>query len=131
MSGAPAPHDLPRVTLAAIRLVNGTLALFAPKMLMTRLGVDVRTSPAVVYGMRMFGVRTLLIGVDMLSSDTDVRERAVRAAPVIHGSDTISAAIAGMRGDLPRRSALTATALSAVNLVLAVMARKAQRVTRP
>lgn len=97
-------------------------------MLMKRLGVDAQNSPAVVYGLRMFGVRTVLIGLDLMSADPDARAHAVRAAPVIHGSDTLAAALAGIQGDLPRRAAVMATAISGINFVLAVMARReAQR----
>jgi hypothetical protein len=48
-------------------------------------------------------------------------------APLIHGSDTASAAVAGLRGDLPRRAAVVATAISGANLVLALLAWRAQR----
>ena len=120
--------DLPRVVLAGVRLVNGAGALVAPKALMQRLGVDAQASPAVVYGLRMFGIRTVLISLDLMSKDPDVRAHAVRAAPIIHGTDALAAAFAGIRGDLPRRAALTATAISAINFVLAM---KAQREVQP
>src|SRR5262249_19613026 len=96
--------DLPRMVLAGGRLGNGTSALLVPKVLMKRLGVDAQASPAVVYGLRMFGIRTVLIGLDLISADADVRARAVRVAPLVHGADTLSAAFAGIRGDLPRRA---------------------------
>lgn len=72
----------------------------------------------------MFGIRTVLIGLDLLSSDDKVRERAVRVAPLIHCSDTIGAVVAGVHGDLPKRSAVLATAISVINVVLSVLARR-------
>jgi hypothetical protein len=120
-----APGMLPRVTLALIRVGNGGLALIAPKLLLTRLGVDAESNPAAVYGLRMFGIRTVLIGLDLLSSDQDARDRAVRMGPLIHGSDTVGAVVAGVHGDLPKRSAAMATAISALNVVLSVLARRA------
>ena len=122
-----AMHHFPRVALGTIRLVNGASALVAPKMLMNRLGVDAANNPAAVYGLRMFGIRTVLIGLDLLRADEDVRARAVRLAPLIHGCDTASAVVAGVRGDLPRRAAVLATAISGVNVVLALQAWRAQR----
>lgn len=119
--------DIPRVALGVIRIVNGASALVAPKGLMRRLGVDAEADRAAVYGLRMFGVRTVLIGFDLLSSDDDVRRRAVALAPVIHGSDTTCAAVAGVQGDLPKRAAALATLVSAFNLALAVLAWKDQR----
>jgi hypothetical protein len=145
-SGAPAPghepdgidgaamiapprstREVPWVALGAIRVVNGALALVAPKTLMTRLGVDAANNRAAVYGLRMFGIRTMLIGLDLLTGDEEVRGRTVRRAPLIHGCDTASAVVAGLRGDLPRRAAVLATAISGINLVLALLAWRAQR----
>lgn len=122
-----ARHHLPRVALGTIRVVNGASALVAPKTLMNRLGVDAASNPAAVYGLRMFGIRTVLIGLDLLRPDEEVRARAVRLAPLIHGCDTASAVVAGVRGDLPRRAALLATAISGANVVLALLAWRAQR----
>ena len=48
--------------LALIRLVNGGLALVAPRWLARRLGVDPTAQPAMLYALRMFGIRTVLIG---------------------------------------------------------------------
>ena len=126
-ASSPMLSRLPRVALSGIRMVNGTVALIAPKLLLTRLGVDAANNRAAVYGLRMFGIRTVLIGLDLLSSDPDARARAVRVAPLIHGSDTAGAIVAGLHGDLPKRAAALATAISGVNLVLAVLARRAAR----
>ena len=122
-----ATHHFPRVALGTIRVVNGASALVAPKLLMNRLGVDAANNPAAVYGLRMFGIRTVLIGLDLLRPDEAVRARAVRLAPLIHGCDTASAVVAGVRGDLPRRAALLATAISGANVALALLAWRAQR----
>ena len=78
-----------------------------------------------VYPFRMFGIRTILIGADLFATDPAVRRHAVRAAVVVHASDTLSAFMAGRSGALPRRAARTATAISAVNLVLALVANRA------
>jgi len=43
---------------------------------------------------------------------------------VIHAADTISAAAAGVRGDLPRRAATMTTLLSAGNTVLAIISTR-------
>jgi hypothetical protein len=51
----------------------------------------------------------------------------VRAAPLIHASDTISAWAAGKLGVLPPKAAKTATTISAVNFVLALLAKSGSR----
>jgi hypothetical protein len=75
----------------------------------------------------MFGVRTVLIGLDLLSSDPNVRRHAQRVALLVHASDTVSAAAAGLSKQLPARSAVFATGVSAVNVVLAALARPDRR----
>jgi hypothetical protein len=112
--------DLARVTLAGIRIFNGATALLAPERLNRRLGLDETAD----YPWRMFGIRTVLIGVDLLSSDREVRRHAQRAALLVHVSDTVSAAKAGFTKAISPRAAATATAISAVNVGLAWLASR-------
>jgi hypothetical protein len=110
-----------RLTLAGIMLFNGGVALVAPGLLARRLGVNPKTSPALLYVFRMFGVRTVLIVLDLLR-EGPARDKALRAAPFVHASDTTAAALAGL-GGLEKRSAVTIVAVSAVNTILALLAR--------
>ena len=108
-------------TLAVVRLVNGALALLAPAVLVKRTSRDpVTTEP--FYAFRMFGVRTVLLGADLLLQKGAQLDRARTEALIIHGSDTICAVIGGLRGDLPPRAAKLVTAISATNTLLAVTA---------
>ena len=115
-----------RQVLAAIRLVNGALALFAPRFLIRRLGTDPDRDPSAVYPFRMFGVRTLLIGADLLLLTGEESRRATRLAVVIHATDTASAATCLVKGYLPRKAGIVATAISSLNTVLAVIAARAE-----
>jgi hypothetical protein len=116
-------HDYARVTLAVIRLFNGVAALFVPATLARRLGVDPLANPAALYALRLFGVRTVLIGAQLLLRDGGLRAHSLRVAPVVHALDATAALIAGDRGQLPRRAATTAALISTVNTVLAVVAQ--------
>jgi hypothetical protein len=60
---------------------------------------------------RTVGIRTVLIGIDLLRSEGPGREKALRDAPRIHACDTTAAVLAGM-GGLRRRSAVTIVAIS-------------------
>jgi hypothetical protein len=122
-AGPPADR-LAGTILAAVRLVNGTAGLLAPELLLRRLGADATTGRFGIYPFRMFGIRTILIGADLLVLRGAEHRRAVRRAVLIHASDTISAALAGYRGDLPRKAAVATTAISGVNTVLAVIAAR-------
>ena len=117
-------QDSARVTLAGIRIFNGTAGLLAPRLLARRLDVDGAAAAPMAYPFRMFGIRTILIGADLLARDPAVRRHAARAAVVVHLSDTVSAFVAGTSGALPRRAAKATIAISAVNVVLALLANR-------
>jgi hypothetical protein len=115
---------LARRILAGVRLFNGAAGLLAPEFLLRRLGTDPTRDRSGIYPFRMFGIRTLLIGCDLLLLRGDELRRASRLAVVIHASDTVSAVLAGVRGDLPRKAAVATTLISAGNTCLAVAATR-------
>jgi hypothetical protein len=112
-----------RRALAVVRVVNGALGLFAPRFLLRRLGAGPQDTVG-VYPFRMFGIRTVVIGAELLLAEGEERRRVTRLAVLIHGTDTLSALTAGLRGDVPRRAAVVTTLISAGNTVLAVAAIK-------
>ena len=117
-------HDYARIGLAGIRVLNGTLGLVWPMVLARRFAdTPGRAAPA-IYPLRMFGVRTVVIGVDLLLRDSEVREHSLRLAPFIHASDALAAVSAGWSGQLPRRTAALAAGISSLNLALAVAANR-------
>ena len=114
-------RDYARILLAGIRLFNGAAALFAPKLLARQFGDN--PNHAVVYALRLFGVRTIIVGVELLAPDEELRASALRYAIPIHASDTVSAALAGIQGQLPARTSIMLTAISGVNTALAILAQ--------
>ena len=116
-----------RYALGTIRLVNGTVGLLAPQVLIRQLGGDPASSPAAVYAFRLFGVRTVLLGADLLLGSGEQLDRAVRRAPLVHASDTATAALLATSGRLPGRAGRMVTAISAVNTVLSVLAQRDRR----
>jgi len=112
-----------RRLLATIRIVNGAAALLVPAQLARRLGTDPVEHPAVLYALRMFGVRTVLIGRDLWNDEP----HAVRVAPLVHATDTAAAALAAATGRIPRRTGALITAISAFNTVLALLVRRSSR----
>jgi hypothetical protein len=124
MATKPAsPRSASVYALAGIRLFNGATGLFAPDLLIRRLDPGREPpSPAAVYAFRLFGIRTVLLGLDLLTDRGDRLRENLREGVLIHGSDTATAASLGLGGRLPPRTAALTTLISAVNTVLAATA---------
>jgi hypothetical protein len=91
------------------------------------VGDAARATLAAVHALRMFGIRTVLIALDLMSRDPAVRRHALRFSVLIHATDTVSAAMAGLNGQLPPKAAKLATGVSAANVVLALLASRKVR----
>ena len=57
---------LARYLLGAIRITVGSASLFVPVQFGRSLGIDPEENPAAIYILRLFGVRTLVIGAQLL-----------------------------------------------------------------
>lgn len=111
-----------RYVLGVVRLVNGAGTLLVTRQFGKRLGVDVDASPALYYAFRLFGIRTVYSGAELLVGRGDHLRNAIALAPIFHISDTISAVLALRGGQLPKKSAQTAVAISSFNVLLSLLA---------
>jgi hypothetical protein len=111
-----------RYALAAIRIANGLLALVAPSLIIKRFGEDPDKDAAAIYGLRLFGVRTVLIGADLITEHGQPLQHTISQAVIIHASDTVTAATLGTSGRLRPQMAVPITLISALNTALAVAA---------
>jgi hypothetical protein len=114
-------------TLAGIRLANGVLGLLAPQVLIRRLGTDPEVEASAVYPFRLFGIRNIVLGVDLLTTNDAESRRASTASVIIHGTDLASAVLSGLRGDIPPKSARIITIISGTNTALALISWIARR----
>jgi hypothetical protein len=120
-----------RYALGGIRIVNGALGLLAPSVIQRRFGDNAPASnPAAIYGLRLFGIRTVFLGVDLLRAPGPVLDRALRAAPVIHASDTATVLALRLGKQLSPELARPLLLISGTNTVLAVTAFLASRWNR-
>ena len=110
-----------RILLACIRLLMGLLALLAPGIPARQIGIDPKANPGVHYVFRMFGIRTVLIGAELLMQTGDRRAEALRRAVVIHASDTLAALMASRSANFPKRGRLIIW-ISGFNTLLALIA---------
>jgi len=113
--------------LGIIRLVNGGVALAAPKRLIRLLGLDPDANGAAIYVLRMFGVRTIYLGWQILTETGEPLEQALDASVFIHGADALAATLAAATGALPGRAAMTGAGVSTLNTALAILARRQPR----
>jgi hypothetical protein len=113
-------------TLGVIRLINGVLGLVAPGFLVRRLGGEPAASGLANYPFRMFGIRTIVLACDLFVLRGEQLHRATQAAVLIHATDTASAVLGGVRKEVPPRTAVMTTLISAANTVLAVIALRSR-----
>ncbi|MEO6397707.1 MAG: hypothetical protein ABIP13_04500 [Tepidiformaceae bacterium] len=106
--------------MALIRLLNGVLALVAPQLLTRRFDAERDAPPVAHYAFRMFGVRTVLIALDLLRASGSKRAHAMHAAPLIHASDLAAAILAARSGLVPKRTGQIIVAISGLNTLLAL-----------
>ncbi|UOY03679.1 hypothetical protein [Blastococcus sp. PRF04-17] len=117
-----------RYALGGVRLAAGATGLFAPRMIISRFGDDAPTgNPAAVYGLRLFGVRTILIGLDLWRLEGRELDRALRAAPLIHASDTATVLALQQSRQLSPERARPLLLISGTNTLLSVLALLASR----
>jgi hypothetical protein len=116
-------REYARVLLACIRLLNGGAALLVPGFLARQIGVDPNANPGVVYVFRMFGIRTVLLGAELLVVSGERRSEAVRRAVLIHASDTLAAFLATRSSQFPKQGR-TIVFISALNTALAIVANR-------
>jgi len=120
-----------RIALGAVRIGTGATGLLAPAMIISRFGEgDPRADPAAIYGLRLFGIRTVLIGADLLRLHGRDLDHALRAAPIIHASDTATVLALQRNGQLSPERARPLALISGLNTVLAVTAYLASRRSR-
>ena len=120
-----------RIALGGVRIVAGTAGLLAPAMIISRFGdSNPSANPAAIYGLRLFGIRTMLIGADLIRLHGRDLDRALRAAPIIHASDTATVLTLQRKKQLSPERARPLALISGLNTVLAVTAYLAARRSR-
>jgi hypothetical protein len=121
-----------RYALGTVRVVNGAVGLLAPAVIIRRFGGhDPARDPAAVYGLRLFGIRTVLLGADLIRLRGDALDHAVRAAPIIHASDTATVFALRQSKQLAPELARPLLLISGTNTALAVISFLASRRSRP
>jgi hypothetical protein len=116
----PALGTVARYTLGGIRLVNGALALVAPAVIQKRLGDPAAGgNAAAIYALRMFGVRTVVLGADLIRLRGEALRHVLHSALLIHASDTATVLMLHRNKQLSPELARPLALVSGLNTVLA------------
>ncbi|HAS12386.1 MAG TPA: hypothetical protein DCS55_18045, partial [Acidimicrobiaceae bacterium] len=121
-----------RRSLAQVRLAIGIGALVAPRVTGRLFGIDVAANPAAPYLARLFGARELFMAAPFLmpAPGLDEAELASRAVPV-DAADAMASLVGGLRGYLPWRAAVPATAAGLLGTWLGSQAAKNEKLIHP
>jgi hypothetical protein len=119
-------RTLARIALGMIRLINGAIALTAPQIITHRFDAEGQSepAPAAVYGLRMFGIRTVLLAIDLLRPAGPERSHAMHFAPVVHATDLCTAILVARSGRVPRQTGMLIVGISGLNTLLSLMMRE-------
>jgi hypothetical protein len=114
--------DIARISLGLIRLVNGAIALVSPQIITRRFADS--PPPVAVYALRMFGIRTVLVAIDLMRPAGPDRSHAMKFAPLIHASDLTTAILISRTEGVPKSTGRLIVAISGLNTLLALLMRE-------
>ena len=131
MSAMGALGTTARIALGGVRVLAGTTGLLAPAMIINRFGdSDPTANPAAIYGLRLFGVRTVVLGADLIRLRGEALRHAVRSALLIHAGDTATVLLLLRNKQLSPELARPLALISGLNTVLAATAFLGDRRSR-
>jgi hypothetical protein len=107
--------------LVRLRGAVGAGAWLAPRFSGRLFGLDPEANPQAPYLGRLFGARDVALAVGLSASTGSERAHWLRLGIACDLADAAAGVLAGLRGELPKRSTVlvTATALSAAALGIA------------
>ena len=108
----------PALSLAAGRILVGTVALAAPTQGARALRLDPATNPQLPYLTRLFGGREIALGAATLLARGPAQRQLVAAGVAVDAADAVAAFLAGRDGSVSRPT----VALLAAPAVLAAVA---------
>jgi hypothetical protein len=104
--------------LVAGRVLVGGGALVAPRLAGRLFGIDAAANPAASYVARLFGVRAVLMAVQLATATPANRTHLLRQHTAVDLVDAVAAAVAAREGALSRRAGVQATAAAVLEASL-------------
>ena len=123
------PHQARRA-LMSLRTAVGWSSMVMPRLTLRIFGVNAAEQPGLVYVLRLFGIRDILMAYQLYQAQTvhstaEEMEEALRQGMAVEGIDTLSALVAGARGNISARTAAMGAGTAALAAAIGYMGRDA------
>jgi hypothetical protein len=89
-----------------VRFIVGGFSWFFPKAMAEIMLIDPEANPALSYGLRLFGVRDVLMGILLQDFKGDALDRQLQIGVAIDLIDVTASGLAGLTGQIPKRAAI-------------------------
>lgn len=108
--------------LIAARFIIGASSWFLPTFTARVMFIDAKANPALPYPLRLFGVRDVLMGVWILTSEDKVLDRHLNMSVATDLIDVAASGITGLTGHTRRRSAIFCCGAALIGALLGAAA---------
>lgn len=95
-----------RIMMIGVRFTLGTISWFLPSVMARIMLLDPKSGSATAYPLQLFGARDVLLGVLILDPQSDTLDQHLQMGMVMDLCDVAGAGISGLKGQLPKRSAI-------------------------
>ncbi len=106
-----------KLTLMVLRTAIGAVGWLFPNLGARLFGIDPAQNPSAPYLGRLFAAREFALVAPLLTEDADVQQRSLQVGMAVDSLDACASVLAGARGTLPKRAAVS-TGLTAVGAVV-------------
>ncbi|GAC1629154.1 MAG: hypothetical protein NVS4B11_27710 [Ktedonobacteraceae bacterium] len=93
-------------TLIWVRFLIGAISWFLPGAMARLMQINVKANPALPYGLRLFGVRDVLMGMLIQAPRGDALDQQLSIGVAIDLIDVTASGIAGLTGQVSKRAAI-------------------------
>lgn len=95
-----------RITMIVVRFTLGILSWFLPTIAARIMLIDPKANPALSYPLQLFGARDVVLGILILDPQNDKLNHYLQIGLIIDLCDVAASGIAGLKGQIPKRSAI-------------------------
>ena len=95
-----------RIMMIGVRFILGTISWFLPSVMARIMLLDPTSDSATAYPLQLFGARDVVLGILILDPRSEMLDQHLQLGMAMDFCDVAGAGISGLRGQLPKRSAI-------------------------